>query len=151
MKTGDAMSRTTLVGLLIALSASWVLAQETKPVPKDSLRISIPGCAKNAVFTTGKRTVDEPGTLDVAEGVHMHMNGSKKVMADIKAHQATMIEITGIVRRSDLDPGGISLGKGVTIKPGPAPSGSTMGGVPLASQIQIDVESWRQIPGECPR
>src|SRR5262249_48996419 len=122
MKPGDAMTRTIFVGLLVALPIAWVSAQETKPVPKDSLRISIPGCAKNAVFTTGKRTVDEPGTLDVAEGVHMHMNGPKKVMSDIKAHQATMIEITGIVRRSDLDPGGISLGKGVPIQPGPTPS-----------------------------
>jgi hypothetical protein len=144
------MTRTIAVGLLLAVSVALVAAQETKPVPKDSLRISIPGCAKNAVFTTARRTVDEPGTIDVAEGVHMHMNGPKKVMSEIKAHQASMIEITGIVRRNDLDPGGVSLGKGIRIQPGPTPSGGgSVGGLPLIDQVQIDVESWRQIPGEC--
>ena len=144
------MTRVTFVFLLVVLPGAWLCAQEEKPVPKDSVRVSIPGCAKGSVFTVGRRTADEPGTIDVAEGLHLHMNGPKQVMQAIKAHEATMIEITGIIRRNQLDPGGLSLGKGIRITPGPTTSGGSMGGVPPIEQVQIDLESWRQIPGDCP-
>ena len=136
---------------LSAFSGAWLLAQETKPVPKDAVRLSIPGCAKGAAFTTVRPSADQPGTYDVPAGVHMHMNGSKQLMTAIKAHQEAMIEITGTVRKDDLRQDGISLGKGVRIAPGPSPSSGGSPGVPIAPQIQIDVESWRQISGTCPK
>lgn len=144
------MRRVTFVFLLVAMPCAWLCAQETKPVPKNAVRVSIPGCAKGAVFTVGRRTADEPGSIDVEEGTHLHMNGPKKMMSDIKAHQEVRIEITGTILRSKLDPGGISLGKGIRISPGSPPTAGSMGGVPVPEQIQIDMESWRQIPGECP-
>ncbi|HKW03106.1 MAG TPA: hypothetical protein VJN96_24985 [Vicinamibacterales bacterium] len=145
------MTRATLALTLAALSGAWLIAQETKPVPKGAVRVSIPGCAKGAAFTTVRPSTDQPGTYDVPAGVHMHMNGAKPLMAEIKAHQEAMIEITGTVRKDDLRTDGINV-KGVRISPGPSPSsaGGT-GGVPLPPQIQIDVESWRQISGTCPR
>jgi hypothetical protein len=145
------MARTTLVFTLCALSSSWLVAQETKPVPKDSVRVSIPGCAKGAAFTTARPSADQPGTYDVPAGLHMHMNGPKQLMSAIKAHQESMIEVTGTVRRDDLRPEGINVGKGVRIIPGSSPSSGASPGVPIAPQIQIDVESWRQIAGTCPR
>jgi|SRR5579871_698268 len=142
------MTRTIVIGVLLV--ATSVLAQEVKKVPKDSVRVSIPGCAKGAAFTVGPRSADEPGTVDVMEGLHLHMNGPKKLMSAIKAHEGKMIEITGIVKRDDLVPNQVNLGRGVGISAGPAtPSGST--GVPLMSRAQIDLEGWRQIPGDCPR
>jgi hypothetical protein len=145
------MTRAIPMGVLFALAGVWVAAQEAKPVPKDSVRVSIPGCAKGAVFTVGRRTADEPGTVDVVEGLHLHMNGPKKLMAAIKDHQAGMIEITGVSKREDLVPNQLNLGKGVGISPGPTTSGGSTGAVPVASQAQIDLEGWRQIPGDCPR
>jgi hypothetical protein len=144
------MTRAIPMGVLLALAGGWVAAQEAKPVPKDSVRVSIPGCAKGAVFTVGRRTADEPGTVDVVAGLHLHMNGPKKLMAAIKDHQAGMIEITGIAKRDDLAPNQLNLGKGIGISPGPTTSGVSAGPVPIASQGQIDVEGWRQIPGTCP-
>jgi hypothetical protein len=145
------MTRAILGLLLLAVAGTWVAAQEPKRVPKDSIRVSIPGCAKGAVFTVGHRTADEPGTVDVAEGLHLHMNGPKKLMAAIKDHEAGMIEITGIVKRDDLVPNQMNLGKGIGISPGPTTSGGSTGAVPMASQAQIDLEGWRQIPGDCPK
>jgi len=139
-----------LVLALCAFSGSWLVAQETKPVPKDAVRLSIPGCAKGAAFTTVRPSADQPGTYDVPAGVHMHMNGSKQLMTAIKAHQEAMIEITGTVRKDDLRQDGINV-KGVRISPGPSPSSGGSPGVPIAPQIQIDVESWRQISGTCPK
>lgn len=135
----------TLAGVLAAPLGT----QEKKPVPKDSVRVSIPGCTKGYVFTVGRRTADQPGTADLPEGTHLRMNGQKKLITEIRAHQGSMIEITGIMKKGDY-PEGVSLGGGVRIAPGPG-LGSSLTTSPLGSQIPIDVESWRQIVGDCPR
>src|SRR5262249_29992875 len=57
-------------------------AQEKKPVPKDSIRVSIPGCSKGMVFTAGARTEDQPGGSGLPEGTHLRMNGPKKLLAE---------------------------------------------------------------------
>lgn len=145
------MTRQALVLMLFSVSGAWLTAQETKPVPKGAVRVSIPGCAKGAAFTTVRPTTDQPGTYDVPAGLHMHMNGSKQLMSAIKAHQEAMIEITGTVRKDDLQPEGINVGKGVTIRPGSSASPGGSPGVPLPPQVQIDVEGWRQISGTCPK
>ena len=69
-------------------------AQETKPVPKDSARVAIAGCTKGYVFTAGARSTEAPGSFDLPEGTHVRMNGPKKLMAEIKAHEGSAIEIT---------------------------------------------------------
>ncbi len=145
------MTRTTVVLALFAFSGAWLTAQETKPVPKGAVRVSIPGCAKGAAFTTVRPSTDQPGTYDVPAGMHMHMNGSKQLMSAIKAHQESMIEITGTVKKDELQEPGINLGKGIRVMPGGNPTAGGTGGVPIPPQIQIDVESWRQISGTCPR
>lgn len=125
-----------------------VAAQEQKPVPKDSVRVSIPGCSHNYVFTVAPRTADEAGsTQDIPEGMHLRMNGPKKLMAEIKAHQGSMIEITGIMKKGQVRPDGIGLGGGVRIGPGGGPG--TLTPPSLANQAMIDVEGWRPIVGNC--
>ena len=42
-----------------ALLGGSLLAQETKPVPKDSVRVSVPGCTKGYIFTVGSRAANE--------------------------------------------------------------------------------------------
>ena len=139
------MKATVLVVFMLGVSSIRPGAQETKPVPKDSVRVSIPGCAKGYVFTAGRRTVDEPGNLEIPEGMHLRMNGSKKVMSEINAHEGSPIEITGLMKKGQYGDG-VSVGAGVRITPGAAAGG--LGG-PTAGQIQIDVESWRPVLGTC--
>jgi hypothetical protein len=119
-------------------------------VPKDSVRVFIPGCAKGYVFTAGRRTHDEPGSVDIPDGMHLRMNGPKKVMAEIKAHEGSMIEITGLMKKGQYGPDGVGLGGGVRITPGPAPAGGSLPFTSIASQILIDVEGWRPVAGDCP-
>ncbi len=139
---------TALVAL--ALSGAAAGAQETKPVPKDSARVSVPGCTKGRIFTAGPRTVDEPGSFEIPEGMHLRMNGPKKLMNEIKAHEGSLIEITGLVRKGQYREEGIPLGGGVRIGPGPAPGGGTGMSVNMAPNvIQIDVEGWRPLAGAC--
>jgi hypothetical protein len=143
------MRTTALIGVAVALLSAPLVAQEKKPVPKDSVRVFIPGCTKGYVFTAGPRTADEPGSIDIPDGTHLRMNGPKKIMAGIKAHEGSMIEITGVMKKGQYAPAGIGIGGGVRIAPGPPPASGSL--PPTSSgQIFIDVEGWRQVPGNCP-
>ena len=119
-------------------------------MPKDSVRVSIPGCTKRFIFTAGPRTPDAPGSVDIREGTHLRMNGPKKMMAEIKAHEGSMIEIVGLMKKGQYEPGGVGIGGGVRVSPGPAASGGSLSGNPGVSQAMIDVEGWRPIVGQCP-
>jgi hypothetical protein len=142
------MSKLAAVVVSVAALSTLLTAQEPKPVPKDSVRVAIPGCTKGYIFTAGPRTVEEPGNFEIREGMHLRMNGPKKLMSEIKAHEGSMIEIIGLMKKGQYNDG-VNIGGGVRIGPGPTgPSGRFPS--PAANQIQIDVEGWRQIAGDCP-
>ena len=137
-----------VIAAAIAMLSVPLAAQEPKPVPNDSMRGSIPGCAKGNVFTAGPRTSDQVGRLDVPEGMHLRMNGPKKPMAEIKAHEGSMIEITGLMKKGQYNSTGVNIGGGVRITPGSGPAGRP---APMTSSPSyIDVESWRLVEGNCP-
>jgi hypothetical protein len=143
--------RTTVMIIAAAIVVGGRLgAQERKPVPKDSARVSIPGCTKGYIFTAGRRTQDEPGSVSVPEGMHFRMNGPKKMIAEIKTQEGSMIEITGITKRGQFKPDGVGVGGGVRIGPGPGMTPGSMAGSPVANQLSIDVEGWRPVAGSCP-
>ena len=139
------MKPATLVSIAIALLSWSSAAQEIKPVPKDSVRVFVPGCSKGYIFTAGPRTSDQPGSAEITEGMHLRMSGPKKVMTEIKAHEGSMIEITGLMKKGQHRPDGVAIGGGARIGPSP---GMTVG--PTAGQILIDVEGWRPAVGVCP-
>jgi hypothetical protein len=144
------MNRIALIVAAAALVGAPVIAQETKPVPKGSVRVSIPGCSKGYVFTAGPHTVETPGSGEVPEGMHLRMSAPKKMMSEIKAHEGSAIEITGLMKTGQHGPSGVGIGGGVRVSPGPSPtSGSISGGGAPAGLSMIDVESWRQVPGSC--
>ena len=141
------MRNTIAIVVAVAVWGATAAAQENKPVPKDSTRVTIPGCSKGFIFTAGRLTSDEPGSGAVPEGMHLRMNGPKKLMAEIKAHEGSMIQIVGLMKKGQSRPGGVALGGGVTIGPGPASGGL---GNPTGGQVVIDVEGWRAVAGTCP-
>ena len=143
------MRTAVVITAAVALLSGPLGAQENKPVPKDSVRVFIPGCTKGFVFTAGRRTQDQPGNVDIPEGMHLRMNGPKKMMAEIKAREGSMIEITGLMRKGQYKPDGVRIG-GVRISPGRAPSDGSLPGNPGVSQMLIDLEGWRPLVGDCP-
>jgi hypothetical protein len=149
------MARTKIAIALVvtaALSTSHLVAQDTqerKPVPKDSVRVSIPGCAAGYIFTVGPRTEDQPGSVDVPEGLHLRMNGPKKLIAEIKAHEGSVIVLTGVMKKGQYLPGGVGIGGGVRVGPAPGP-GAGVGSGAVPAQVFIDVEGWRPGTGTCP-
>ena len=143
------MKTPAVLAVLVAAWSGLLAAQETKPVPKDSMRVYVAGCTKGMVFTAGPRTEDPPSSLEIKEGMHLRMNGPKKLMADIKAHEGSMIGITGLMKKGQYLPGGVNVGGGVRISPGPS-GGVGVAGGPGVDQAYIDVEAWRPVPGNCP-
>ena len=136
--------------LAITLSTVPLIAQETKPVPKDSVRVSISGCTKGSIFTAGPRNPDQPGTVDLPVGMHLRMNGPRKMMAEIKGHEGSAIEITGLMKKGQYEPGGVAIGGGVRVGPGSAPTSGSVASSPGVNQIAIDLEGWRPTVGNCP-
>jgi hypothetical protein len=140
---------TAVLTIIVAVLSGPLAAQENKPVPKDSVRVFIPGCTKGYIFTAGHRTEDQPGSVNIPEGMHLRMNGPKKMMSEIKAHEGSMVEIAGVMKKGQYEPGGVGIGGGVRISPGTAPMGGGLSPNPGVSQVMIDVEGWRPIVGEC--
>jgi hypothetical protein len=141
------------VAVAIGVTAVGVLAaQDVKPVPKDSVRVYLTGCTKGRVFTTGPRMEDPPSNLEMREGTHLRMNGPKKVMETIKAHEESlmMIGITGLMKKGQAAPGGVSLGGGVRIGAAPSSGGPSGIGSGFVDQPSIDVEGVRPVAGRCP-
>jgi len=144
------MKATVFVVVAAGMLTSAVGAQEKKPVPKDSVRVSVPGCSNGYVFTAGRRSEDQPGGSAVPEGMHLRMSGPKKTIAEIKGQEGSMIEITGLMRKGQVGQEGVGIGGGVRVSGGPSPSGGSRLPAPGGGQIMIDVEGWRRIAGDCP-
>jgi hypothetical protein len=136
-----------MLGTLLLVAALATQAQE-KPVPKDSMRIYVPGCSKGLIFTVAPKEADQPGRTDVAAGTHLRMSGPKKTLDEIKAREGALIELTGLIRKGQLDPRGMPIGGRVGISPGPA--AGSVGRSPGLDQVVIDVEGWRPLVGDCP-
>jgi len=143
MKSVMVIAATTL-----ALSTS--LSAQEKKIPKDSFRVTVPGCTKGMVFTAGPRTEDQPGRLDVPEGIHLRMNGPKKLIGEIRAHEGQMIQVTGLMKKGQYNQQGIAVGGGVRVIPGAGGGVGSRPTVGTEAVNYIDVESWQPAPGSCP-
>jgi hypothetical protein len=149
----NALKQFLLFPILLLFIASPAAAQEEKPVPKDSARVQIAGCAHKRTFTVKRPPEGEPVQLEIEPGRQFTMNGKKELLAEIHAHESDLIELTGIVLRADLGrQPGVSLGGGrVRISPGnpQAPIYGDAARDPHYSRSIIDVESWRPLPADC--
>ena len=138
-----------IVTTIVALN-TWLVAQEAKKVPKDSMRVTVPGCVKGYVFTAGPRTEDQVGRADIPEGMHLRMNGKKNLISEIRAHEGQMIQITGLMKKGQYNETGINVGGGVRITPGIGGATGSRPSYANAPTNYIDVESWQPAAGNCP-
>ena len=148
----DPMKQILLAGLIVACGAA--LAAQEREVPKDSALVTIQGCANDRTFIVGPRSEEQPGTLEIDPGRRFRLNGPKKILDEIKKRQSRTVEVTGLIRKNDLQGSqGIPvLGGRVRIGGAGVPR-SPMGDPardPAYNQVTIDVQSWRELPGSCP-
>jgi hypothetical protein len=101
------------------------------------------------VFTVGLDPEHE-ATRVLELGLKLRLEGDKKVLADIKAHERSMVEITGLMKQSEMVQPGIGLAGGrVRISP-VMPNSRTPGRDPGPSPPVFDVESYRLLNASCP-
>jgi hypothetical protein len=101
------------------------------------------------VFTVG-RDPDHESTSVVALGTKIRLEGEKKVLADIKAREGTMVELTGLMKDSDVVQPGIGLAGGrVRITP-VMPNGRTGARDAGPPPPILDVEGYRMLNAPCP-
>ena len=140
-----------LVLSIAALAALEAPAQEETRVPKDSALVSINGCAKNGIFTVGERREDQPGTLEIQPGRRFRLNGPKVLLNEIKAHRRTAMQVTGLIRKADVAPQGISVAGGRVRIGGAVPRDAISDPArdPAYNQAVMDVSSWKALTGDC--
>jgi hypothetical protein len=142
------------LAVALLFSASLGLAGQEKPVPKDSTRVTLPGCVSGRMFTVMRRETPEPVNSEVALGRHFRLGGKKDMLKEI-AQNETMVQVTGLIRKSDVRQTGVGIGGGVRIDPGqprtPMGGGSSgVGSDPMYNVAGFDVESWTPLPDRCP-
>jgi len=140
--------------LVLAIIFSIALAAQERKVPKDSTRVSIPGCSKGSAFVVTRSPEAERTSTEIATGRRFRLAGSKDVLNEIKKREGTIIEVTGIVKNSDIKEGGIRLGGGRVRIGGVNPQdpiSSGPGHAPVSSVAILDVEGWRPLGDSCPR
>jgi hypothetical protein len=144
------MKAILLGGVVVAAFSAYGYAQE-REVPKDSARITVQGCARGRTFIVGPRSEHTPGTLEIEPGRRFRLNGPRKMRDEIKAREATMIEVTGLVRKAQLSgPGGVAIAGGRIRVGGAVPQATDPTRNPAYNEVVIDLEGWRSLPDECP-
>jgi hypothetical protein len=139
-----------MIAALVVLGSIPLTAQE-REVPKDSARLVLQGCAKGRTFIVGPRTEHSPGNLEIEPGRRFRLNGSRRILDEIKKREATMVEVTGLVRKSQVSgPGGISIAGGRIRIGGAMPQDRNPTRNAAYNEVVIDLEGWRSLAESCP-
>jgi len=134
--------------MLLLVVADFAAAQE-RPVPSDSTRVTIPGCARDRVFIVDAPEGREISATGIQPGRRFRLSGPRSVLDDIRKRQGTMVEITGLVRKSDMaGPGGVTILGGRVRIGGATPRDPARD--PMYNQVVIDVEGFQLLPDRCP-
>ena len=143
-----------LLPALVMLASGALAAAQEREVPKDSTRITVPGCVDGRTFIVAAREGHDPTSGELAPGRRFRLSGKKDILNDIEKREGTMVEITGLVRKAELaGPGGITTGGGRVRIGGGAPQAQT--GAPSrtltggTTDAVLDVEGWQRLAESC--
>ena len=140
--------RQALITAVLLFVGAMAAAQERR-VPDDSSRLTLIGCARDRAFVVDIPASREMPDNGILPGRRFRMNGPRNVLGEIRKREATMVQITGLVKKSDLaGPGGVTM-MGGRVRIGGAPPRDPMRD-PMFNQVVIDVESFVSLPDRCP-
>ena len=153
MKAHRLLAHCMPIALLLASGSLASAQDEGRKVPDNSARVVLQGCANGRTFIVGPRREDQPGSLSIQPGRRFRLNGPKKVLQAIKDGEGRMVEVTGLIRKADMEgPGGIGIAGG-RIRIGGGDPRQPVGGNPVResayNQAVMDVEASRPLPEPC--
>jgi hypothetical protein len=133
----------------LLLAATRVAPAQERPIPSDSERISIVGCAKDRTFIVRTPEGREVTSTEIQPGRRFRLSGPRRLLDDIKRREGSMVELTGLVRKSDVaGPGGLTILGGRVRIGGATPRDAVRD--PMYNQVVIDVEGFQRLPDACP-
>ena len=137
-----------LVSVMLLLAVADLAAAQERPVPSDSSRVTIAGCARDRAFIVDAPEGREISATGIQPGRRFRLSGPRHVLDDIKKREGTMVEITGLVRKSDVaGRGGLTILGGRVRIGGTAPRDAARD--PMYNQVVIDVEGFQLLPDRC--
>jgi hypothetical protein len=142
----------TTFALFFFLAALHAETQETRPVPADSVEIGARGCLKGRVFTATPRPEDEGVILgpDVT-GRNFRVSGPKAVLDQVRKYNGNLVEVIGLVKKSDVARSGPGSGSRVTMTaPRTDPTGMSAGTMPTGGLPVMDLTTIRYLSDVCP-
>jgi hypothetical protein len=103
------------------------------------------------VFTVGRDPEHDESISPVELGTKVRLEGDKKVLAEVKKHEGSMVVVTGLMKQSDVVQPGVGLAGGrVRVTPVmPSPNGRVAVDPGPPPPI-LDVESYRLLNASCP-
>ena len=143
------------VTLICLVASAGLLAQEAKPIPKDSVEVVARGCLKGRVFTGSGQPEGEGGQQgpDVT-GRSFRVAGPRDVMATVKQNDGHLVEVVGIVRKAALDDQGVGfrMGRGTRVVIGAPGTDPTRMNTPATapSVPTMDLTVIRYVDDRCP-
>jgi len=142
-----------IAATLVLVGAVPVLAQEEAPkVPKDSVRVTVNGCLKGRVLAvTPSSDVDVKESGRDLSGRSFRLSGKKDVMSVVKRENGNTVRVTGLLRKMDLEPGGLRFKGGRIIVGGARSNDPSRPSVPdpAANVVVMDVEGIQPLESGC--
>jgi hypothetical protein len=132
-------------------SVSVAQEQERPKVPKDSVKVIVNGCLKGRVLRTSDvRPVDPESGIDVRYLRTFRIAAKKDVMTSVKEHDGDVVQVTGLLKKADLQPRGVRVGR-VVIGGGTPLADPTRRGLPDPSDQVIVMDVLAVVPtgGSC--
>jgi hypothetical protein len=126
-----------------------------KPVPSDSVRLTVVGCLRGRVLVSAK-AAEADATSGIPPGIRFNLTGPKALMKDVKAYDRQLVQVTGLVLKGALQRQGSGLpldGKGrIVLGPSPMSQGPMMGDPRSgtgAMSATMDISAVRRMDGTC--
>ena len=142
--------------VVLALIVPFSQEEKKKPIPKDSVEVATEGCLKGRVFTATEPSIEEERVEragpDVT-GQSFRINGPRPVMDEVKKHNGHLVEVVGVVRKSDIAnnaPGKRIGNTRVTIGLPQRSGDPNYSHTPMANVVVMDVTSVRFLSQTCP-
>lgn len=125
-------------------------------MPKDSARLTVTGCLKGRVLTVARNPEEQGAVISGTDvvGRSFRLAGPKDLMSEVKGHDRDFVEVTGLVKKNDLEgPGGMRIGNTkviVGVGAGYDPNRRQTGVDPQGAVPIMDISAFRFITNSCP-
>lgn len=141
---------------LAALAAVPAGAQEKPKADDKSAEVVVRGCASGRALMPLAIEGNVP-TPHVLLGRAIRLNGPKSLMKDIEKQKGRLIEVTGLVRRSDLQPqgpsariGGMRVTVGGSSPTSMDPTRADPARQAMTNVVTMDASGFRVLETSCP-